>query len=53
MPLVINEFEVVAEPAQQPAQAIPAAANPAAPERPDLELLLLEYRARDERVRAY
>ena len=53
MPVVINEFEVVAEPAREPAPAAgTGAAEPSAP-RLDLDRLLAERRARAERVRAY
>jgi hypothetical protein len=52
MPVVINEFEVVAEPASRPAPSAPAATQPAQ-EPPDLERLLSTKRERDARVRAY
>jgi len=53
MPIVVNEFEVVSEPAQPPAPA--AGKNDAPPplQPPALEHLLALLRARDARVRAY
>lgn len=51
MPVVINEFEVVNEP------AVPAPAPPQAAARPapavDVERALTALRAREQRVRAY
>jgi len=52
MAVVINEFEVVAEPAPAPAQSSPAAAKPAPPPA-DVERVLAEIRVRERRVRAY
>lgn len=51
MAVVINEFEVVAEPAPPPAAAQSQAQRPAPP--PDVERVLAELRARERRVRAY
>jgi hypothetical protein len=48
---VINDFEVVPEPAPAPAQS--AAPPPAKPDPPDVERLLALHRARAERTRAY
>ena len=50
MPVVINEFEVVNEPAPAPAQ--PQAAAKPAP-TVDLERALDALRAREQRVRTY
>jgi hypothetical protein len=52
MPVVINEFEVVPEPAPQPA-ASAAAAAPPAPAAPQIERLLAAMIARAQRARAY
>ena len=52
MAVVINEFEVVAEPAPPPAAAQPKAQRPAPPPT-DVERVLAELRARERRVRAY
>ena len=50
MPVVINEFEVVAEPAPAPAQA--QASNEATPQPAlDVEQALLEMKLRELRVR--
>jgi len=52
MPVVINEFEVVNEPAAPaPAQPQAASAKPAAPI--DVERALAAIRAREQRVRTY
>jgi len=52
MPVVINEFEVVAEPAGTAPRGAPAPAAPAqAP--PDVERAMAACQARDQRVRAY
>ena len=52
MPVVINEFEVVTEPA---ATTPRGAAAPAAPAQqpPDVERLMAAEKARDQRVRTY
>lgn len=52
MPVVVNEFEVVAEPTQQPQQQS-AAPAPTGSRAPDFEVMLSEQHRRDERVRAY
>jgi len=52
MPVVINEFEVVPEPASRPAASAPAPNQPAQ-DPADIERLLSTQRARDARVRAY
>jgi hypothetical protein len=52
MAVVVNEFEVVPEPAPPPVQAESAAAQPGV-RVPDIELLLAEQEQRAERVRAY
>jgi hypothetical protein len=52
VPVVVNEFEVVAEPGQPAAHAGAARAEPAPPP-PDVERILAERRAREQRVRAY
>jgi hypothetical protein len=52
MPVVINEFEVVPEPASQPAPGAPAPSQPTQGPA-DIERLLSMQRRRDERVRAY
>lgn len=49
MPVVVNEFEVVAEPARQQPQA--SAPPPAPPV--DVERAIAEMRAREMRVRTY
>ena len=51
MAVVINEFEVVAEPATPP--AAPRPAERPAPPPTDVERALAELRARERRVRAY
>jgi len=52
MPVVINEFEVVNEPAAPPpAQPQAPAAKPAPPA--DVERALAAIRAREQRVRTY
>lgn len=53
MPVVVNEFEVVAEPGQPASAAAAHAAAAAAPPAPDVERILAERRARERRVRAY
>lgn len=51
MPVVINEFEVVADEQQRsPATPPPPRAQP---KEPDIERTLAERRARAERVRTY
>ena len=52
MAVVVNEFEVVAEPTVQPPQPATAAAEPA-PASPDPELLQWRQLRRAMRVRAY
>jgi hypothetical protein len=51
MPVVINEFEVVNEPAAPPAQPQTASAKPAPPV--DVERALAAISARAQRVRMY
>jgi hypothetical protein len=53
MPVVVNEFEVIAEPSPPPTPAAPAAINATVAVPPDIERLLARQKARDERVRAY
>jgi len=54
VPVVVNEFEVVAEPTPQPAPGASQTGQDAGPaSAPDLEVLLSERRAREARVRAY
>ena len=52
MPVVINDFEVVPEPAA-PAQQGGTAPQTPPHETPDVERILAVHRARAERVRAY
>jgi hypothetical protein len=51
VPIVINDFEVVPEPAPAPAQGTSAQSPKAEP--PDVERLLAAHRTRAERTRAY
>jgi hypothetical protein len=54
MPVVINEFEVVAEvPEQRTPSAPRGASGQAAPPPPDVDAVLADRRAREQRVRAY
>jgi hypothetical protein len=53
VPVVINEFEVVAEPARETAPAVGGGAAEHAAPHLDLDRLLAERRARAERVRTY
>ena len=52
MPVVINDFEVVAEPAGTAPRGAPAPAA-TAPEPPDVERMMSARKAREQRVRAY
>lgn len=52
MPVVINDFEVVAEPTGTATRGAPASASPAQ-EPPDVERVMAARQARDQRVRAY
>lgn len=52
MPVVINEFEVVAEPPPNPPGPTPPPAEPARLPQAELERALRELSARLERVRA-
>ena len=51
MPVVVNEFEVVNEPAPPAAHPQATAAKPAPPV--DVQRALTEIRAREQRVRTY
>jgi len=54
MPVVINEFEVVTEPAAQPAALSESSGADAPAQEPvDVERVMADRRAREERVRAY
>ena len=53
MPVVINDFEVVAEPSPPPKQAAAQAAGESQPGQLDIERLLAPGHARELRVRAY
>jgi hypothetical protein len=53
MAVVVNEFEVIAEPPPAAARAAAAPAASPPPRVPDIDLLLAERRSREERVRAY
>ena len=52
MPVVINDFEVVPEPAAPSPQSGSTPQTPP-PEPPEVERILAVHRARAERVRAY
>jgi len=51
MPVVVNEFEVVSEAPAPAAQPPAGAAKPAPPI--DVQRVLVELRAREQRVRTY
>ena len=53
MPVVINEFEVVPEPASSTPPAPADTAVPAQRQPPDIEMVLATLRARRDRVRVY
>ena len=52
MPVVINDFEVVTEPAAAAPRGAPVLGAPAQ-ETPDIERVMAARQARDQRVRAY
>ena len=53
MPVVINEFEVVAEPDRAPGQSSSSPVQEQPRPAVDVERLLADQRARARRVRAY
>jgi hypothetical protein len=55
MPIVINEFEIIAEPPASPPQGQEpsAASQPATPKPRDVQLVIRRQRERAARVRAH